>query len=226
MTKTVLITGITGQDGSLLADLLLPMGYDITGVIRRNSSSHLGNAAHLENDITLIEGDVQDLSSIYRIQKTVRPDLFINCAAQSHVGTSFDQPIYTSTVTGLGVINCLEAIRMSGCHTRFLQLSSSEMFGGRGTDSLNEDSPLAPRSPYATAKCFGHWATINYRESYKMFASNAISFNHEAPGRRGPNFVTRKITLGIASIMMGESESLWLGNIDSKRDWGYGEDYC
>jgi len=226
MKKTVLITGITGQDGSLLADLMLKRGYKVTGVIRRNSSSNLGNAKHLESEVELIEGDLQDLSSLYRIQKSTRPDYFINCAAQSHVGTSFDQPLYTSMVTGIGVINCLEAIRMSGYHTKFLQLSSSEMFGGRSQEALNESSPLAPRSPYATAKCFGHWATINYRETYKMFASNAISFNHEAPGRRGPNFVTRKITLAIASITMGESEHLYLGNIDAKRDWGYAEDYC
>jgi GDPmannose 4,6-dehydratase len=226
MEKTALITGITGQDGSLLADLMLERGHKVIGIIRRNSSSNLGNASHLQSDVDLIEGDIQDLSSIYRIQKSTRPDYFVNCAAQSHVGTSFDQPLYTSMVTGIGVINCLESIRMSGYHTKFLQLSSSEMFGGRGEEALNEESVLAPRSPYATAKCFGHWATINYRESYKMFASNAISFNHEAPGRRGPNFVTRKITLAIASILMGESEHLYLGNIDARRDWGYAEDYC
>lgn len=226
MNKTVLITGVTGQDGSLLADIALQRDYKVVGIFRRNSSHDLGNASHLENDIELVEADIQDLSSVYRVQRQTRPDYFINCAAQSHVGSSFDQPVYTSMVTGLGVVNCLEAIRMSGCHTKFLQLSSSEMFGGRGDKPLNEESAFEPRSPYATAKCFGHWATKNYRESYKMFASNAISFNHEAPGRRGPNFVTRKITLGIASILMGETESLFLGNIEAKRDWGYAEDYC
>jgi GDPmannose 4,6-dehydratase len=229
--KSALITGITGQDGSILAELLLSREYKVYGVRRRSSSHSLGNAAHLESklDMEIVDADVLDMSSILRVQKSARPDIFINCAAQSHVGVSFDQPINTAMVTGIGTMNCLESIRISGYHTKFLQISTSEMFGGleNATDTgITEDTVFHPRSPYATAKCFAHWTTVNYRESYKMYAATAICFNHEEPGRRGPNFVTRKITLGIADILTGRADKLYLGNLDAERDWGYARDYC
>ena len=226
MNKIAIVTGITGQDGSILCELFLEQHYKVYGIKRRNSTENLGNAAHLEKDIDIIEADISDLPSIQAIVKSTKPHLFINAAAQSHVGTSFEQPIYTSEVTGLGVLNCLEAIKISGIHTKFLQMSTSEMFGGAKCEKYTENSLLEPKSPYAAAKCFGHYMTKIYRESYNMFASTAICFNHEEPGRRGPNFVTRKITLGIANIIAGKIKHISLGNIDARRDWGKARDYC
>ena len=226
MSKSIVITGITGQDGSILCDKYLEMGYKVYGIKRRNSSNSLGNAIHLENSIEIIEADVADMSSIINVVKAAKPDLFINTAAQSHVGSSFNQPIFTSEVTGMGVLNCLESIKQTDTNCKFLQLSSSEMFGGTTGGPYNEDSHLDPKSSYAAAKCFGHYMTKIYRDSYNMFASTSICFNHEEPGRRGPNFVTRKITLGIADIITGKAQTLKLGNLDAKRDWGMASDFC
>lgn len=225
MKKTAVVTGVTGQDGSYLAEKLFDEGYEIYGLKRRSSSNSLGCASHLENCIEIVEGDLLDLASLTNLCKLARPDEFYNLAAQSHVGTSFSQPIYTAEATGTGTLNCLEAIRLSGLHTKFYQASTSELFGGlNGETLMNERSAFHPRSPYGVAKLFGYWATINYRESYKMFACNGILFNHESP-RRGPNFVTRKITQGVAAIKAGEKDALYLGNLDAKRDWGHARDF-
>lgn len=225
--KVAVVTGVTGQDGSLLCELLLEKGYRVFGLVRRSSDNSLGHSSHLEGDVEFVSGDLDDFPSILRLQQTARPDLFFNAAAQSDVKPSFDQPIYTSKVTGLGALNCLEAIRNSGIHTRFLQMGSSEMFGGViGENYINEDTPFHPRSPYAAAKVFAHNITVNYRESYKMFACNSICFNHEQPGRRGPNFVTRKICIGIKDIVEGRKDTLSLGNLNAKRDWGLASEYC
>ena len=227
MNKSAIVTGVTGQDGSLLCELLLEKGYNVYGLYRRASSNDLGHSKHLINEMEFHSGDLDDAGSITKLQNLVRPDLFFNAAAQSDVKPSFDQPAYTAKVTGLGPLNCLEAIRHSGIHTRFLQMGSSEMFGGiDGETFLNEKTRFHPRSPYAAAKIFAHNITINYREAYKMFACNSICFNHEEPGRRGPNFVTRKICLGIKDIIDGKAEYLYLGNLDAKRDWGLASEYC
>lgn len=225
MTKTAIITGVTGQDGSYLADLLLEKGYKVYGLKRRTSSNSLGCAEHLTNRIEIIEGDILDLPSLQRLCKLANANEFYNLASQSHVGTSFQQPQYTAEATGLGVLNCLEAIRNSGIHTRFYQASTSELYGGqRGESFCNEETPFRPRSPYGCAKLFGHSVTVNYREAYKMFTCNGILFNHESP-RRGPNFVTRKITKAIAAIKAGKQKKLYLGNLKAKRDWGHAKDY-
>lgn len=225
MIKTAVITGITGQDGSYLAELLLEKAYKVYGLKRRTSDNSLGCSSHLEGEIEIVEGDLLDLPSLSAICSTARPDEFYNLAAQSHVGTSFSQPVYTAQSTGLGVLNCLEAIRQSGIHTKFYQASTSELFGGLSGETLmNEDSPFHPRSPYGVAKMFGYWTTVNYRESYKIFASNGILFNHESP-RRGPNFVTRKITMAVAAIKKGLQNKVYLGNLESKRDWGHTRDF-
>lgn len=225
MEKTAVITGVTGQDGSYLAELLLSKGYKVYGMKRRNSSGELNNAAHLENDIEVVEGELDDLASIIKLCKLAKPNEFYNLAGQSHVGYSFKAPLYTSQVTGLGVLNCLEAIRESGFHTKFYQASTSELFGGMSGETFaDESTPFHPRSPYGVSKLYGHWMTINYREAYKMFACCGILFNHESP-RRGVNFVTRKITDGVARIKLGLQKKLSLGNLDSKRDWGHAEDY-
>jgi len=225
MNKTAIITGVCGQDGSYLADLLLEKNYKIYGLKRRTSSNSLDCAAHLENEVEIVEGDLTDLPSLTSLCKLAKADEFYNLASMSHVGTSFKQPVLTTQVTGLGVLNCLEAIRGSGLHTRFYQASTSELFGGQGGETLcDEETPFYPRSPYGVAKLYGHWITINYRESLKMFACCGILFNHESP-RRGPNFVTRKITKGVAAIKTGKQEKLYLGNLDAKRDWGYAKDY-
>jgi GDPmannose 4,6-dehydratase len=225
--KSAIVTGITGQDGSLLCELLLKEGYTVHGLIRRNASNSLGNASHLEKDINFDFGDLQDFGSILKLQNLVRPNLFFNAAAQSDVKPSFDEPYHTSLVTGLGALNCLEAIRHSGIHTRFLQMGSSEMYGGViGENFITEETPFHPRSPYSVAKVYAHNITVNYRESYNMFACNSICFNHEQPGRRGPNFVTRKICLGIKNIVEGKEKYLYLGNLDAKRDWGLASEYC
>jgi len=225
MKKTVVITGITGQDSSYLADLLLEKDYKVYGMKRRTASNDLGCATHLENDIEVVEGDLLDLPSLTKLCKLAKADEFYNLAAMSHVGTSFDQPVYTAQCTGLGVLNCLEAIRESRYHTKFYQASTSELFGGVYGETLcSERTPFYPRSPYGVAKLYGHWITINYRESFKMFTCTGILFNHESP-RRGPNFVTRKVTLAIANIKAGKQDKVYLGNLDAKRDWGHARDY-
>lgn len=226
--KVVAITGITGQDGSLLAEKFLDRDYKVFGLIRRKADESIGNIKDIVDDVELEYGDVTDAASISRFCKLSKPHVFINCAAQSHVGVSFEQPEYTLQSTGIGVLNCLEAIRQSGLHTKFLQLSSSEMFGNaieNTNNVINENTKLDPVSPYASAKVLGHHLTKNYRNAYRMFASTSIAFNHECPGRRGPNFVTRKIAIGVAKIKSGEATSIRLGNLDSQRDWGHASDY-
>ena len=230
MTKTSIITGLTGQDGSITAEILLNQGYKVYGLIRRNSQGRaLGCASNLEGhpNLEVVEGDLSDLSGLCKLVRLARPDKFFNLAAQSHVGSSFEIPIYTAEVTGLGVLNCLEAIRLSGFHTRFLQASTSELWGGiPGEAPYNENSSFYPRSPYGVAKLYGHWITINYRESYKMFACCSLCCNHEEPGKRGPEFVTRKITLAVGNIRAGKQDKLYLGNLNAKRDWSLATDFC
>lgn len=227
MNKVAIVTGLRGQDGSLLAEQLLGQDYKIYGLIRRSSNGlDLGCASPIQNhpQLEVVEGDLLDLANLTHLCKLARADLFFNMAAQSHVGSSFEQPIYTMQATGLGVLNCLEAIRLSGIYTRFLQASTSELFGGQTGLPANELTPFHPRSPYGCAKLFGHWITINYRESYKLFGCTTICFNHESE-RRGTNFVTRKITQAVAKIKAGKQDKLYLGNLDAKRDWGYAPDF-
>ncbi len=229
--KKALITGITGQDGSYLAELLLGKGYEVYGIVRRSSSI---NTARLDSiyqepqakkkKLTLVYGDLNDASSINRILRTVRPDEIYNLAAQSHVKVSFEIPEYTSEVTALGPLRILEAIVESGLKTKFYQASSSELYGRSEEVPQNEKTPFRPVSPYAVAKLFAYWTTVNYRESYGIFACNGILFNHESE-RRGETFVTRKITRAVARIKKGLQDILYLGNLDSKRDWGYAKDY-
>jgi GDPmannose 4,6-dehydratase len=229
MQKSCIVTGITGQDGSILTEKLLKKGYKVYGLIRRSSRGlDLGCSAGLEDYFLLevVEGDITDLPSMEKLCKLAKADMFFGAAAQSHVGSSFDQPVYTAQCTGIGVLNCLEAIKQSGYHTRFLNASTSEMFGGLSSEPCNEETPFHPRSPYGVAKLFGYWTTINYRETYKMFACSTIAFNHEEPGKRGPNFVTRKISLAVAAIKKGKQDYLYLGNLDARRDWGLASDYC
>lgn len=228
--KKALITGITGQDGSYLAELLLSKGYTVHGIIRRSSSFNTGrlDAIYADphvptNQLHLEYGDLNDGSVINRLIRLIRPDEIYNLAAQSHVKVSFEIPEYTSEITGLGTLRILEAIRESGVKTRFYQASSSELFG-RAKAPQSEKTAFEPVSPYAVAKLFAYWTTVNYRDSYKMFACNGILFNHESP-RRGATFVTRKITMAIAKIKMGLQDKLYLGNLDAKRDWGYAPDY-
>lgn len=225
--KTALVTGLRGQDGSIAAEQLLAKGYKVYGMVRRTSSNDLGCASTLVSDpnLEVVEGDLLDFTSLLSLIKRAKPDIMLGLAAQSHVGTSFEQPIYTAQATGLGVLNCLEAIKQSGIFTRFLQASSSEQFGGISDEPSTEETPFHPRSPYACAKVFGFDITRCYRESYKMFACSSICHNHEAPGKRGPNFVTRKITLGIKAIKEGKQSKLYLGNLKAKRDWGYAADF-
>lgn len=225
--RVAVVTGCTGQDGSYLTEVLLGKGYRVFGFKRRTSSNDLGCLDRMGShpDLEIVEGDLTDAPSLNALCRTARPDEFYNLAAQSHVGSSFSQPQYTAFATGLGTLNCLEAIRNSGIHTRFYQASTSELFGGmHGEVKLNENTPFHPRSPYGVAKLYAHWITVNYRESYKMFACCGILFNHESP-RRGPNFVTRKITMGIADIKSGQAQKIKLGNLDAKRDWGDARDY-
>lgn len=228
--KRALITGITGQDGSYLAELLLEKGYEVHGIIRRASSfntgriDHLYRDPHLKTNLHLHYGDLSDSSNISRLLTEIQPNEIYNLAAQSHVRVSFDTPEYTGDVTGLGVIRILDAIRDSKIDTKFYQASSSEMFGLVQAVPQNEETPFYPRSPYGVAKVYGYWIAKNYRESYDMFAANGILFNHESP-RRGETFVTRKITRGMARIKLGVDEKLYLGNLDSKRDWGFAGDY-
>jgi GDPmannose 4,6-dehydratase len=224
MTKRALITGITGQDGSHLADFLLEQGYEVFGLVRRTSTVNFGRIAHIQDQLELIPGDMTDQTSLQEALQTAQPDEVYNLAAQSFVGTSWSQPTLTGNVTALGVTRILDAIRHVKPDTKFYQAGSSEMFGKVQEVPQKEDTPFYPRSPYGVAKVYGHWLTINYRESYDMFACNGILFNHEGP-RRGIEFVTRKITYNAARIKLGLSQKLHLGNPDAKRDWGYAGDY-
>ena len=223
--KTALVTGITGQDGSYLAELLLGKGYRVHGVVRRSSSLNTGRITHvLQNpNLELHFGDLSDSSGLIRLMSEVRPDEVYNLAAQSHVRVSFDEPELTGDTTGLGSIRMLEAIRILGLDTRFYQASSSEMFGA-SPPPQNEETPFYPRSPYGAAKVYSYWITKNYRESYDLFATNGILFNHESP-RRGETFVTRKITRAVARIKAGVQDKLFLGNLDAIRDWGYAPEF-
>ena len=245
MKKKALITGVTGQDGSYLADLLLAKGYEVHGLVRRSSVVNRERLEHvyerarhtskkpIEYDgkdlgrstgLHLHYGDLNDSSSLHRLIESIVPDEIYNLGAQSHVGISFDMPVYTGEATGLATIKLLEAIRDTRIKTKFYQASSSEMFGKTREFPQNEKTPFYPRSPYGIAKVYSYWAAVNYREAYGIHASNGILFNHESP-RRGTNFVTRKVTLGVADILAGKRDKLYLGNLDAKRDWGYAPDY-
>lgn len=231
MAKKALITGITGQDGSYLAELLLQKGYEVYGIIRRSSSFNTGRIDSIYQDphmagvrLHLIYGDLNDASSLNTILRKVRPDEIYNLGAQSHVRVSFDIPEYTGEVTALGTLRLLEAIRETGLKPRFYQASSSEMFGKVQEVPQRETTPFYPRSPYGAAKVYAYWITVNYREAYGLYACNGILFNHESP-RRGETFVTRKITRAAARIKLGLQQELFLGNLDSKRDWGFAGDY-
>ena len=231
MTKRALITGITGQDGSYLAELLLAKGYEVHGVIRRSSSFNTQRIDHIYRDahdpsarLFLVHGDLSDSSALNTILRQVVPDEIYNLGAQSHVRVSFDVPEYTTDVTAIGTVRILEAIREVGIKPKFYQASSSEMFGKAAETPQKETTPFHPRSPYACAKVFAYYATVNYREAYNLFACNGILFNHESE-RRGETFVTRKITRGATRIKMGLQDKLFLGNLDAKRDWGYAKDY-
>ncbi|MEU0783850.1 GDP-mannose 4,6-dehydratase [Streptomyces sp. NPDC006173] len=230
MTKTALITGVTGQDGSYLAELLLAKGYRVHGLVRRSSSFNTERIDHIyqgpqeaERHFVLHHADLSDGVALVNLLREIQPDEVYNLGAQSHVRVSFDAPLYTGDVTGLGALRLLEAIRASGVETRIYQASSSEMFGSTPPPQ-NEDTPFHPRSPYGAAKVFAYWTTVNYREAYGMFAVNGILFNHESP-RRGETFVTRKITRAVARIKAGLQDRLYLGNLDAVRDWGYAPEY-
>lgn len=222
--KKALITGITGQDGSYLAEFLLEKGYDVVGMVRRTSTINFDRIEHLQNRITIVQGDLLDEVSLIGILREQQPDEVYNLAAQSFVPTSWRQPVLTGECTALGVTRMLDAIRTVSPKAKFYQASSSEMFGKVREIPQNENTPFYPRSPYGVAKVYGHWITVNYRESYGMFACSGILFNHESP-RRGHEFVTHKVTLGAARIKMGLAKELRLGNLDAKRDWGYAGDY-
>jgi GDPmannose 4,6-dehydratase len=229
--KKALITGITGQDGSYLAELLLDKGYEVHGIIRRSSSFNTGRIDHIFQDphhkgarLFLHYGDVCDATGINRLLRKVRPAEIYHLAAQSHVRVSFDTPEYTADITGLGTIRLLDAIVDTGIRTKFYQASSSEMFGKAAERPQRETTPFYPRSPYAVSKVFAYWTTVNYREAYGIFACNGILFNHESP-RRGETFVTRKITRALARIVAGRQKHLYLGNLEAKRDWGFAGDY-
>ena len=232
MVKKALITGITGQDGSYLTELLLGKGYEVYGIIRRSSSFNTERIDHIYQDphasvrrLHLVYGDLNDASSLNKILRDVQPDEIYNLGAQSHVRVSFDIPEYTAEVGGLGTLRLLEAIRETGTTPRFYQASSSELYGKVQEVPQRETTPFYPRSPYAAAKLYAYWITVNYRESYEMFACNGILFNHESP-RRGETFVTRKVTKAAAAIKLGLQDKLFLGNLDAKRDWGFAADYC
>lgn len=226
--KKALITGITGQDGAYLAQLLLNHGYEVYGAHRRSSTANFWRLEELgirkHERLHLTEHDLTDLGSSIRLLERTEPDEVYNLAAQSHVGTSFDQPEATAQITGLGAMRLLEAIRQVNARIKFYQASTSEMFGKARTMPQNEDTPFYPRSPYGAAKVYAHWITVNYRESYGIFAASGILFNHESP-LRGLEFVTRKITAGLAKIALGKQEYLELGNLDARRDWGYAGEY-
>tara|TARA_R110001632_G_scaffold54042_3_gene132763 strand:- start:1462 stop:2427 length:966 start_codon:yes stop_codon:yes gene_type:complete len=224
MNKTAFITGINGMDGSHLADLLLKKGYKVFGMERRSSSKNRMNTNHLEGKVTFLQGDLTDQNSLLRCLKEAKPDEVYNLAAQSFVGESWNTPEHTSEVTGLGVLRMLEAIREFNPEIKFYQASSSEMFGRMVENPANENTQFYPRSPYGVSKLYGHWITKNYRESYNMYACSGILFNHESE-KRGHEFVTRKISDGIARIKLGLADHISLGTLDAKRDWGYAPDY-
>ena len=229
--KKALITGITGQDGSYLAELLLDKGYEVHGIIRRHSTICTDRIDHLYDDTSLKDrfflhyGDLTDSCNLMGLIQRIQPDEVYNLGAQSHVAVSFEVPEYTAEATGVGTIRLLDAIYQSGVKCKFYQASTSELFGGLpGTAPQSEKTPFYPKSPYGAAKLYSYWITVNYRESYNMFACNGILFNHESP-RRGETFVTRKITIAVAKIMAGKQEKLSLGNLNAKRDWGFAGDY-
>ena len=222
--KKAFITGITGQDGSYLAEILLEKGYAVYGMVRRSSSFNTARIDHVFGDIELVFGDLADGSVLNQLMRKIRPDEVYNLGAQSHVRVSFDVPEYTADVDALGTLRLLDAIREEGVDCRFYQASSSEMFGEVAEIPQTEETTFHPRSPYGVAKVFGYWITRNYREAYGMYAVNGILFNHESP-RRGPTFVTRKITRALGAILRGEQDELRLGNLEAKRDWGYARDY-
>ena len=222
--KTALITGISGMDGSHLADFLLEKGYKVYGMERRSSYVNNINTKHLEDQVTILTGDMTDQNSLFRCLKESNPDEVYNLAAQSFVGESWNTPEQTSNVTGLGVLRVLEAIREFNPKIKFYQASSSEMFGRMVENPANENTPFYTRSPYGVSKLYGHWITKNYRESYDMYACSGILFNHESE-RRGIEFVTRKISDGVAKIKLGLADHITLGNLDAERDWGYAPDY-
>jgi GDPmannose 4,6-dehydratase len=231
MTKRALITGITGQDGSFLTELLLEKGYEVYGIIRRSSSFNTDRIDHLYQDphepgtrLRLVYGDLNDSSSLNTVIRQIRPDEIYNLGAQSHVRVSFDVPEYTGEVTGIGTVRLLEAIREAGISPKFYQASSSELYGKAVETPQRETTPFYPRSPYACAKAYAYWITVNYRESYGMFACNGILFNHESE-RRGETFVSRKITRAATRIKLGLQRKLYMGNLDARRDWGYARDY-
>lgn len=232
MKKVALITGITGQDGSYLAELLIEKGYEVHGIVRRHSTINTSRIDHLfENpeiggkSLFLHHGDLTDSSNLNRLIEKIQPNEIYNLAAQSHVAVSFEVPEYTAETTGVGTLRLLDAIRETGVKCKFYQASTSELFGGLPeTAPQSEKTPFYPKSPYGVAKLYSYWITVNYRESYDMFACNGVLFNHESP-RRGETFVTRKITMAVANIMAGKQEKLSLGNLDAKRDWGFAGDY-
>ncbi|HUY67085.1 MAG TPA: GDP-mannose 4,6-dehydratase [Acidimicrobiales bacterium] len=224
MSKRALITGVTGQDGSYLAEFLLDNGYEVCGMVRRSSTLNFERIAHIQDRLTLVAGDLLDEVSMINILRDSRPNEVYNLAAQSFVQTSWNQPVLTGETTALGVTRVLDAIRTVDPEIRFYQASSSEMFGKVLEVPQRESTPFYPRSPYGVAKVYGHWITVNYRESYDLHASSGILFNHESP-RRGLEFVTRKVTHGVARIKAGIDEKLALGNLDAQRDWGYAADY-
>jgi GDPmannose 4,6-dehydratase len=231
--KTALITGITGQDGSYLAELLLDKGYEVHGLIRRSSSFnreridhlYIRNASLMDSRFYLHYGDMTDSSNLNRLLERVNPDEIYNLAAQSHVKVSFEMPEYTAQVDAIGTLRFLDAIRETGARTRFYQASTSELYGKARTVPQNELTPFYPRSPYGVAKLYAYWIVVNYREGYNLYACNGILFNHESP-RRGEAFVTRKITIGASRVKLGLQPSLALGNLNAKRDWGYAPEYC
>jgi GDPmannose 4,6-dehydratase len=222
--KTALITGITGQDGSYLADLLLEKGYRVVGMVRRTSTVNFDRITHIQDKVTLTQGDLLDQVSLVDIMKEYQPDEIYNLAAQSFVPASWKQPVLTGEFTALGVTRMLDAMRMVVPEARFYQASSSEMFGKVREVPQDERTPFYPRSPYGVAKVYGHWITVNYRESYDLFACSGILFNHESP-RRGLEFVTRKVTYGAARIKLGMAQELPMGNLEAQRDWGFAGDY-
>jgi GDPmannose 4,6-dehydratase len=224
MPKRALITGITGQDGSYLAEHLLDEGYEVIGMVRRSSTVTFERIAHIQDRISTVQGDLLDQASMIDLLRTWKPEEVYNLAAQSFVQTSFGQPVLTGDVTGLGVTRLLDAIRIADPEIKFYQASSSEMFGKVVEVPQTESTPFYPRSPYGVAKLYGHWITVNYRESYDLHASSGILFNHESP-RRGLEFVTRKITNTVAKIKLGKANELRLGNLEAERDWGFAGDY-
>ncbi len=223
-SKKALITGVTGQDGSYLAEFLLSQGYDVLGMVRRTSTVNFDRIRHIQDKITIVPGDLLDQMSILDILREHRPEEIYNLAAQSFVPTSWKQPVLTGEFTALGVTRVLEAVRIMDPEARFYQASSSEMFGQVREVPQTENTPFYPRSPYGVAKVYAHWITVNYRESYNLFACSGILFNHESP-RRGLEFVTHKVTYGAARIKLGLDDELRLGNVDARRDWGYAGDY-